>query len=100
MASHGSRQRMQNDRYGRDQRAALFGARGGNRQQRYEDPNATYNSQQEAETRNDEMIDDLEAKVGQLKSITHGIGAEVGQSSNLYACISAFDSFKTKHQDI
>ena len=91
---------MQNDRYGRDQRAALFGARGGNRQQRYEDPNATYNSQQEAETRNDEMIDDLEAKVGQLKSITHGIGAEVGQSSNLYACISAFDSFKTKHQDI
>jgi len=84
-----------NPRHEQDQRALLFGARGGKgRQQRaYEDPNDSYNNQMEAERQNDDMIDDLEAKVGQLKQITHGIGGEIGASNGLIEQMSTqFDS--------
>eukprot|EP00933_Yihiella_yeosuensis_P049841 TRINITY_DN4727_c2_g3_i1.p1 TRINITY_DN4727_c2_g3~~TRINITY_DN4727_c2_g3_i1.p1 ORF type:complete len:164 (+),score=30.13 TRINITY_DN4727_c2_g3_i1:118-609(+) len=84
-ATYNVRERMAN-RFEVDQRAALFGSRfpggpgaGGKKGPTKEE---AY-SREVMERQNDQHIEDLESKVGQLKEITRGIGKEVKESNSL-----------------
>jgi len=78
-------QRMAN-RFEVDQRAALFGSRfagkgGGRGRGSHVDMHASM-AREEMEAQNNAQIEDLEAKVGQLKEITRNINREVTDSNS------------------
>mmetsp|Transcript_28085 Transcript_28085/g.71061 ORF Transcript_28085/g.71061 Transcript_28085/m.71061 type:complete len:159 (-) Transcript_28085:134-610(-) len=83
------------ERYKTDQRAALFGGRGG---KGVSARNTTSSVASEAQAReileqqNDAALDDLEGKVSRLKEITNTIGKEVKDTNNMIdGMMSAFD---------
>jgi len=76
------------DRFEVDHRAALFGARFGGkdparRAGNTDESNSAAASREVLERQNDAQIDDLEAKVAQMKEITRGIGTEVKASTSM-----------------
>ncbi|CAE6949899.1 BET12 [Symbiodinium sp. CCMP2592] len=78
------RERMAN-RFEVDQRAALFGSRfqGKGGAQKPKDDTYAATSREMMERQNDEAIEDLEAKVGQLKDVTRNIGSSIKDSNSL-----------------
>mmetsp|Transcript_54277 Transcript_54277/g.66571 ORF Transcript_54277/g.66571 Transcript_54277/m.66571 type:complete len:162 (+) Transcript_54277:81-566(+) len=83
-ANYNIRERMAN-RFEVDQRAALFGSRfpgkGGASVKKDDMYAAT--SREMMERQNDQAIEDLEAKVGQLKDVTRSIGSSIKDSNSL-----------------
>lgn len=84
-ANYNIRERMAN-RFEVDQRAALFGSRfpgkaGAGSKQKDDMYAAT--SREMMERQNDQAIEDLEAKVGQLKDVTRSIGSSIKDSNSL-----------------
>ncbi|CAJ1361840.1 unnamed protein product [Effrenium voratum] len=83
-ANYNIRERMAN-RFEVDQRAALFGSRfpGKTAAGKPKDDMYAATSREMMERQNDQTIEDLEGKVGQLKDITRSIGSSIKESNGL-----------------